>query len=105
MQQSSSVGLCRSVISVLVATALYSPMISASTVDYGETVDGVVLVNDIQTVYGTTNNTKITATGEQHVKKYGVSNNTEINGGYQYIESEGEVNNSTLNDGVMTPTY
>lgn len=101
MQQSSSVGLCRSVISVLVATALYSPMISASTVDYGETVDGVVLVNDIQTVYGTTNNTKITATGEQHVKKYGVSNNTEINGGYQYIESEGEVNNSTLNDGYQ----
>lgn len=101
MQQSSSVGLCRSVISVLVATALYSPMISASTVDYGETVDGVVLVNDIQTVYGTTNNTKITATGEQHVKKYGVSNNTEINGGYQHIESEGEVNNSTLNDGYQ----
>lgn len=35
------------------------------------------------------------------LKNYGVSNNTEINGGYQYIESEGEVNNSTLNDGYQ----
>lgn len=43
MHQSGSVSLCRSAISVLVATALYSPIALASTVEYGETVDGVVL--------------------------------------------------------------
>ena len=42
MHQSGSVSLCRSAISVLVATALYSPIALASTVEYGETVDGVV---------------------------------------------------------------
>ncbi len=51
MHQSGSVSLCRSAISVLVATALYSPIALASTVEYGETVDGVVL-KDIQLVYG-----------------------------------------------------
>ena len=68
------------------ATALYSPIALASTVEYGETVDGVVLEKDIQLVYGTANNTKINPGGEQHIKEFGVSNNTEINGGYQYIE-------------------
>ncbi|EGD9744544.1 hypothetical protein DNQ77_03540 [Escherichia coli] len=48
MHQSGSVSLCRSAISVLVATALYSPIALASTVEYGETVDGVVLEKDIQ---------------------------------------------------------
>lgn len=43
MHQSGSVSLCRSAISVLVATALYSPIALASTVEYGETVDGVNL--------------------------------------------------------------
>lgn len=52
MHQSGSVSLCRSAISVLVATALYSPIALASTVEYGETVDGVVLEKDIQLVYG-----------------------------------------------------
>ena len=47
MHQSGSVSLCRSAISVLVATALYSPIALASTVEYGETVDGVVLEKDI----------------------------------------------------------
>ena len=42
MHQSGSVSLCRSAISVLVATALYSPIALALTVEYGETVDGVV---------------------------------------------------------------
>ncbi len=56
MHQSGSVSLCRSAISVLVATALYSPIALASTVEYGETVDGVVLEKDIQLVYGTANN-------------------------------------------------
>ena len=51
MHQSGSVSLCRSAISVLVATALYSPIALASTVEYGETVDGVVLEKDIQLVY------------------------------------------------------
>ncbi|EFK6608260.1 TPA: hypothetical protein KGE55_000002 [Escherichia coli] len=58
MHQSGSVSLCRSAISVLVATALYSPIALASTVEYGETVDGVVLEKDIQLVYGTANNIK-----------------------------------------------
>ena len=61
MHQSGSVSLCRSAISVLVATALYS------TVEYGETVDGVVLEKDIQLVYGAANNTKINPGGEQHI--------------------------------------
>ncbi|HGY9335562.1 TPA: hypothetical protein ACNTXM_003077, partial [Escherichia coli] len=52
--------------SVLVATALYSPIALASTVEYGETVDGVVLEKDIQLVYGAANNTKINPGGEQH---------------------------------------
>lgn len=52
MHQSGSVSLCRSAISVLVATALYSPIALASTVEYGETVDGVVLEKDIQLVMG-----------------------------------------------------
>uniref|UniRef100_UPI0012FF77B5 hypothetical protein n=1 Tax=Escherichia coli TaxID=562 RepID=UPI0012FF77B5 len=56
MHQSGSVSLCRSAISVLVATALYSPIALASTVEYGETVDGVVLEKDIQLVYGTAGN-------------------------------------------------
>ncbi len=56
MHQSGSVSLCRSAISVLVATALYSPIALASTVEYGETVDGVVLEKDIQLVYWTANN-------------------------------------------------
>lgn len=34
MHQSGSVSLCRSAISVLVATALYSPIALASTVEY-----------------------------------------------------------------------
>ena len=51
MHQSGSVSLCRSAISVLVATALYSPIALASTVEYGETVDGVVLEKDIQLSY------------------------------------------------------
>ncbi|EFY2938616.1 RTX toxin, partial [Shigella sonnei] len=55
----------------------------ASTVEYGETVDGVGLEKDIQLVYGTANNTKINPGGEQHIKEFGVSSNTEINGGYQ----------------------
>ncbi len=58
MHQSGSVSLCRSAISVLVATALYSPIALASTVEYGETVDGVVLEKDIQLVYGTPKKTK-----------------------------------------------
>lgn len=52
MHQSGSVSLCRSAISVLVATALYSPIGLASTVEYGETVDGVVLEKDIQLFMG-----------------------------------------------------
>ena len=64
MHQSGSVSLCRSAISVLVATALYSPIALASTVEYGETVDGVVLEKDIQLVC---NNTKINPGGEQHI--------------------------------------
>ncbi|ELJ4107323.1 autotransporter outer membrane beta-barrel domain-containing protein [Escherichia coli] len=101
MHQSGSVFLCRSAISVLVATALYSPVTLASTVEYGATVDGVVLEKDIQLVYGTANNTKITSGSEQHIKKYGVSNNTEIKGGIQYIESDGAANYSILNDGYQ----
>ncbi len=97
MHQSGSVSLCRSAISVLVATALYSPIALASTVEYGETVDGVVLEKDIQLVYGTANNTKINPGGEQHIKEFGVSNNTEINGGYQYIEMNGAAEYSVLN--------
>lgn len=77
-----------SAISVLVATALYSPIALASTVEYGETVDGVVLEKDIQLVYGTANNTKINPGGAVY-KRICVSNNTEINGGYQYIEMNG----------------
>lgn len=98
MHQSGSVSLCRSAISVLVATALYSPIALASTVEYGETVDGVVLEKDIQLVYGTANNTKINPGGEQHIKEFGVSNNTEINGGYQYIEMNGAAEYSVLNE-------
>ncbi|HFI5762218.1 TPA: autotransporter YejO [Escherichia coli] len=101
MHQSGSVSLCRSAISVLVATALYSPIALASTVEYGETVDGVVLEKDIQLVYGTANNTKINPGGEQHIKEFGVSNNTEINGGYQYIEMNGAAEYSVLNDGYQ----
>ena len=101
MHQSGSVSLCRSAISVLVATALYSPIALASTVEYGETVDGVVLEKDIQLVYGTANNTKINPGGEQHIKEFGVSNNTEINGGYQYIEMTGAAEYSVLNDGYQ----
>lgn len=70
MHQSGSVSLCRSAISVLVATALYSPIALAAlalTVEYGETVDGVVLEKDIQLVYWTANNTKINPGGEQHI--------------------------------------
>ncbi|HIA2510195.1 TPA: autotransporter YejO [Escherichia coli] len=101
MHQSGSVSLCRSAISVLVATALYSPIALASTVEYGETVDGVVLEKDIQLVYGTANNTKINPGGEQHIKEFGVSSNTEINGGYQYIEAYGSAEYSVLNDGYQ----
>ena len=101
MHQSGSVSLCRSAISVLVATALYSPIALASTVEYGETVDGVVLEKDIQLVYGTANNTKINPGGEQHIKEFGVSSNTEINGGYQYIEMNGAAEYSVLNDGYQ----
>ena len=82
------------------ATALYSPIALASTVEYGETVDGVVLEKDIQLVYGTANNTKINP-GEQHIKEFGVSSNTEINGGYQYIEMNGTAEYSVLNDGYQ----
>ena len=67
MHQSGSVSLCRSAISVLVATALYSPIGLASTVEYGETVDGVVLEKDIQLVCRAANNTKINPGGEQHI--------------------------------------
>ncbi|MCL8380054.1 autotransporter adhesin family protein, partial [Escherichia coli] len=98
MHQSGSVSLCRSAISVLVATALYSPIALASTVEYGETVDGVVLEKDIQLVYGTANNTKINTGGEQHITESHVSNNTEINGGYQYIEMNGAAEYSVLHD-------
>ena len=101
MHHSGSVSLCRSAISVLVATALYSPIALASTVEYGETVDGVVLEKDIQLVYGTANNTKINPGGEQHIKEFGVSSNTEINGGYQYIEMNGTADYSVLNDGYQ----
>ncbi|MEY7887298.1 autotransporter YejO, partial [Escherichia coli] len=101
MHQSGSVSLCRSAISVLVATALYSPIALASTVEYGETVDGVVLEKDIQLVYGTANNTKINPGGEQHIKEFGISSNTEINGGYQYIEMNGTAEYSVLNDGYQ----
>lgn len=101
MHQSGSVSLFRSAISVLVATALYSPIALASTVEYGETVDGVVLEKDIQLVYGTANNTKINPGGEQHIKEFGVSSNTEINGGYQYIEMNGTAEYSVLNDGYQ----
>lgn len=110
MHQSGSVSLCRSAISVLVATALYSPIALASTVEYGETVplatvqsaiDGVGLEKDIQLVYGTANNTKINPGGEQHIKEFGVSSNTEINGGYQYIEMNGTAEYSVLNDGYQ----
>ncbi|HAP3735890.1 TPA: autotransporter outer membrane beta-barrel domain-containing protein [Escherichia coli] len=101
MHHSGSVSLCRSAISVLVATALYSPIALASTVEYGETVDGVVLEKDIQLVYGTANNTKIKPGGEQHIKEFGVSSNTEINGGYQYIEMNGTAEYSVLNDGYQ----
>ncbi|EPU3561152.1 autotransporter YejO [Escherichia coli] len=101
MHHSGSVSLCRSAISVLVATALYSPIALASTVEYGETVDGVVLEKDIQLVYGTANNTKINPGGEQHIKEFGVSSNTEINGGYQYIEMNGTAEYSVLNDGYQ----
>jgi len=73
----------------------------ASTVEYGETVDGVVLEKDIQLVYGTANNTKINPGGEQHIKEFGVSSNTEINGGYQYIEMNGTAEYSVLNDGYQ----
>lgn len=101
MHQSGSVSLFRSAISVLVATALYSPIALASTVEYGETVDGVVLEKDIQLVYGTANNTKINPGGEQHIKEFGVSSNTEIKGGYQYIEMNGTAEYSVLNDGYQ----
>ncbi|EHV77806.1 pertactin family protein [Escherichia coli DEC7A] len=73
----------------------------ASTVEYGETVDGVVLEKDIQLVYGTANNTKINPGGEQHIKEFGISSNTEINGGYQYIEMNGTAEYSVLNDGYQ----
>ena len=73
----------------------------ASTVEYGETVDGVVLEKDIQLVYGTANNTKINPGGEQHIKEFGVSSNTEIKGGYQYIEMNGTAEYSVLNDGYQ----
>ncbi len=83
------------------ATALYSPIALASTVEYGETVDGVVPEKDIQLVYGTANNTKINPGGEQHIKEFGVSSNTEIKGGYQYIEMNGTAEYSVLNDGYQ----
>lgn len=83
------------------ATALYSPIALASTVEYGETVDGVVLEKDIQLVYETANNTKINPGGEQHIKEFGVSSNTEIKGGYQYIEMNGTAEYSVLNDGYQ----
>ena len=83
------------------ATALYSPIALALTVEYGETVDGVVLEKDIQLVYGTANNTKINPGGEQHIKEFGVSSNTEIKGGYQYIEMNGTAEYSVLNDGYQ----
>lgn len=83
------------------ATTLYSPIALASTVEYGETVDGVVLEKDIQLVYGTANNTKINPGGEQHIKEFGVSSNTEIKGGYQYIEMNGTAEYSVLNDGYQ----
>ncbi|STH15043.1 autotransporter [Escherichia coli] len=83
------------------ATALYSPIALASTVEYGETVDGVVLEKDIQLVYGTANHTKINPGGEQHIKEFGVSSNTEIKGGYQYIEMNGTAEYSVLNDGYQ----
>ncbi len=87
MHQSGSVSLCRSAISVPVATALYSPIALASTVEYGETVDGVVLENILSSrFYGTANNTKINSGGEQHIKEFGISSNTEINCGISTLK-------------------
>lgn len=98
MHQSSSVSLCRSAISVLVATALYSPIALASTVKYSKTVNSVVLKKNIQLVYKTANNTKINPSKKQHIKKFSVSNNTKINKKYQYIKINSAAKYSVLNN-------
>lgn len=100
MHQSGSVSLCRSAISVLVATALYSPIALASTVEYGETVDGVV-PKKISSWFMGPPIIRKSIGGEQHIKEFGISSNTEINGGYQYIEMNGTAEYSVLNDGYQ----
>lgn len=100
MHQSGSVSLCRSAISVLVATALYSPIALASTVEYGETVDGVVWKKISNWFMGPPIIRK-SITAENSILKFGISSNTEINGGYQYIEMNGTAEYSVLNDGYQ----
>ena len=102
MHQSGSVSLCRSAISVLVATALYSPIALASTVEYGARQLMVLSWKKISSWFmGPPIIRKSILAGEQHIKEFGVSNNTEINGGYQYIEMNGAAEYSVLNDGYQ----
>ncbi|EFB1452013.1 hypothetical protein DFY03_24835, partial [Escherichia coli] len=120
MKKESGNTLKRSLLSVLVTSALCTPHAMAAftpSVPNGETVTGEVVENGTQTIQagGEADRTTINADGVQNVngtasdtainnggtqKVFGTASDTAINnGGWQIVKSEGTASDTTINGG------
>ncbi|EFB1451916.1 hypothetical protein DFY03_24140, partial [Escherichia coli] len=103
MKKESGNTLKRSLLSVLVTSALCTPHAMAAftpSVPNGETVTGEVVENGGQFVYGTASDTIINDGGYQEVEYGGTASDTIINnGGSQVVSNGGSASVTTINDG------
>ncbi|HHN6585557.1 TPA: AIDA repeat-containing protein, partial [Escherichia coli] len=105
MKKASDRILKRSVLSILVAAALYTPQAMAGftkVVTEGSTVTDETVENGRQTVAsgGTADKTTIDYGGEQIV--YGTADKTTINnGGTQYVQADGTATGTTIKNGGL----
>ncbi|KAB3083999.1 hypothetical protein F9222_25825, partial [Escherichia coli] len=103
MKKESDRILKRSVLSGLVAAALYTSQVMAFTdpVDSGSTVEHELVENGTQNVYGETNNITVGENGEQNVYSGGITNDTVLkDGGVQYVYDRGTANGTILQKGA-----
>ncbi|EFB1451995.1 hypothetical protein DFY03_24720, partial [Escherichia coli] len=102
MKKESCKTLKRSLLSVLVTSALCTPHAMAAftpSVPNGETVTGEVVENGTQTIQagGEADHTTINRNGVQHV--YGTASNTTINNGQQTVYKGSTASDTTINSG------
>ncbi|EFO2135532.1 hypothetical protein DPI70_24990, partial [Escherichia coli] len=102
MKKESCKTLKRSLLSVLVTSALCTPHAMAAftrIVNDGETVTGEVVASGAQTIRegGEADYTTIASAGMQHV--FGLATNTTISGGKQKVYEGGTATDTTISSG------